>query len=206
MRAEPVTVRSAVYRWYAVGTWVLLAVLCVPTVAAGGARLAVLPVFAYLAVLAWVVLWRPSLTVDEDGATVVNPWSRARVPFETLIEVSTKWALTLVTPRRRIAVFCAPQPGRFVAARVQRRIRREGDPHERKALERGVHVGMLPGTESGDAAALVQDRWQRALDAGRVEAGAADELDVRVRPDWVAIGIAVLGAAAAIGGAALLAR
>lgn len=199
---EPVEVRSSTYRAFAIAAWVLLAALAVALVASGaGDRLAALPTFAYVAALAWAFLWRPHLVVDDEGATVVNPVVTVRVPYDALIEVSTRWALTLRTPHRSVAVFCAPQPGRFVSWRVQRRIRREGDPHERKALDRGIHVGELPGTESGDAAALIRDRWQAAIDDGRVTVGIADEVDVPRRFDVALLVTVVGGAVVALGGA-----
>ncbi|QCR18843.1 hypothetical protein C1N71_04765 [Agrococcus sp. SGAir0287] len=139
--------------------------------------------------MAWAVLWPPYVAVDADGVTVRNVLSTRRVPFDALVDVSTRWSVTLRTPRGAVPVFVAPQPSRISAWGAERRVRREGSPDERARLERVVHVGDVPGTESGDVAALVRDRWQRALDEGRVAVGDAD--DVAVSRTWHVATIAV---------------
>lgn len=180
-QGEPVIVHSRTHRTFAVIVWALLVALGAALWMRGGqtpeARAAI-PALAAVAILAWAALWRPRITVDADGTTVQNVLSTRRVPFDALVDVSTRWAVTLHTPRGAVPVFVAPQPSRLSAWGAERRVRREGSAEERARLDRVVHVGDVPGTESGDVAALVRDRWQRALDEGRVAVGDADEIAV----------------------------
>lgn len=193
---EPVIVHSRTHRAFAVLIWVLLAALCATLWLAGErtpeARAAV-PTLVAVAIVAWAVLWQPSVRVDADGVTVRNILSTRRVSFDALIDVSTRWSVTLRTPRGAVSIFVGPQPSRLSAWGAERRIRREGTEDERARLQRVVHVGDVPGTESGDIAALVRDRWQQALDEGRVAVGDAD--DVAVPRIWHTATIAVLAVA-----------
>lgn len=185
---------------FAVVVWLLLAAMAVALWISGDrapeARAAI-PTLVAAAVVGWAVLWRPFVRVDADGVTVRNVLSTRRVPFDALVDVSTRWSVTLHTPRGAVPVFVAPQPSRISAWGAERRIRREGSPEERARLERSVHVGEVPGTESGDVAALVRDRWQRALDERRVAVGDAD--GVAVPRTWhvptIAVMVAVVAAA-----------
>lgn len=180
-QGEPVVIHSRTHRAFAIIIWLLLAALGVALWISGAeapeARAAI-PALVAVAILAWAVLWQPFVSVDADGATVRNVLSTRRVPFDALVDVSTRWSVALHTPRGAVSVFVAPQPSRISAWGAERRVRREGTPDERARLERSMHVGEVPGTESGDVAALVRDRWQRALDEGRVAVGDADEIAV----------------------------
>ena len=54
-------------------------------------------------------------------------------------------------------------------------------------------TGDLLGSDSGDAAMMIRDEWQRRLDAGLVTVGMADEVNVTRRWD-----IPVLAVSAAL--------
>lgn len=178
---------------FAIIVWLLLAAMGVALWASGEeapeAR-AALPALVAAAIVAWAALWRPFVRIDSDGVTVRNVLSSRRVSFDALVDVSTRWSVTLHTPRGAVPVFVAPQPSRISAWGAERRVRREGTPDERARLDRAIHVGEVPGTESGDVAALVRDRWQRALDDGRVAVGDAD--GVAVPRTWHVATIAVV--------------
>ncbi len=176
------TISSHSYRWFAVTIWALLVALAIASILDtqdGIARLAVLPSFAFFAWLVWFGLWRPDMTIDDDGITVRNVLSTVRVPWNALVHVSTKYALTLHTPTSNIAVFAAPQPGRFAGWRAMRRVKQRGSDDEQKLVsDRTVHVGELPGTESGDAAAYIRQRWEAGLADGTIAAGVAEETSI----------------------------
>jgi len=53
---------------------------------------------------------------------------------------------------------------------------------EERAVGASPRTGDLLGSDSGDAAMLIRDEWNRRLDAGLVTIGMADE--VRVRRRW----------------------
>ena len=53
---------------------------------------------AFVAFLTWAGLWRPFVDVTEIGVTLGNVLSTIEVPWAALIQVDTRYALTLMTP------------------------------------------------------------------------------------------------------------
>jgi hypothetical protein len=158
------------------------------------ARLLYLVPVALFAVLAWATLWRPLLVIGDAAITVVNVTRTIRVPWEALIHVDTKYALTLYVPGAKYPVWSAPAPG---TARTLRATRNEtrgrvGRPSVDDTVRR---PGDLLGTESGAAAEVIRRRWTALQNAGAIEAGRADETPVAVRWHVVTLtGLAVLTA------------
>ncbi|WP_083587139.1 PH domain-containing protein [Agrococcus sp. Marseille-P2731] len=169
-----VTVHSRVNRGMAIFCWALLAVLGALGAMQAEPRGAVAAVIAvvWLAYAAFVVLWAPALVVDRAGCEIRNPLRTVRVAWEALIHVDTRYSLTLFTPNRRWPVWCAPQAGRLSARRKARRAGDDDrDPRDpRNPLDAGMRIGDVPGTESGDAARLVRDRWASAPRGADAEA------------------------------------
>lgn len=164
-----------------------------------GALLRALPLGLAAALLGWLLFWRPQVTVDDAGVHVVNPLQRASVPWAALIDIRTRFTCTFVTPHRSVQAFAAPGPGRHVAAqataadlRTQARGARDG--------QHAVSIGELPASPSGVVATVVRRRWERLVESGALEAGAADETPVNVRWDLPALaglgGLVTLGAVA----------
>jgi len=110
--------------------------------------------------------------------TVVIPWA-------ALIDVDTKFSLTLRTPNGRFGVWAAPAPGRTGVAMARRAERRHGNQAQTAAMGNRSRPGDLVTTESGEAAYLVRDRWNSLVEAGRIEAGQAESTAVLVRWHWV---------------------
>lgn len=149
---------------------------------------AILPV-ALVALLAWVALWRPSIQIDDEEIRVVNVFRTITVPWPALIHIDTKYALTLFTPGHRYSVWAAPAPGRTgaaMAARKQERGRVEMAP---VSEDGSIRPGDLIASESGQAAYLIRERWARLRDAGRIDAGVADQTPVDIRVHWRLNGI-----------------
>lgn len=164
-----VTVHSRVNRGVAIALWALIAVIGVLLALSSEPRgvIAIAIVVAWLAYAGYAYLWAPALHVDARGVEVRNPMRTVRVSWDALIHVDTKYALTLYTPERSWSVWCAPQASALVARRAARRQRDDRDARDpRSPLETGIRVGDLPGTESGDAARLVRERWALRTDGG----------------------------------------
>lgn len=136
------------------------------------------PGAALLAFWAWAALWQPQVSVTGDGVHVENVTHTVDVPWAALVHVETRYALTLITPRGRFAAWAAPAPGALRAAAAGRR----ADNRELRATGGPARPGDLLGTESGDAAMLIREKWQKLLDLGAIAVGVADEIDVRRRP------------------------
>jgi len=176
-------------RILAVVAWALTLFALVTSVVAGVlvpttvARI-VLPL-ALVALAAYAVLWRPRLVVDDEAVTVVNVLRTVVIPWSALIDVDTKFSLTLRTPNGRYSVWAAPAPGRTGVAMARRAERRHGNQVQTAAMGNRSRPGDLVTTESGEAAYLVRDRWNSLVESGRVEAGIAETVAVQVRWHWV---------------------
>ncbi|GGK98274.1 hypothetical protein GCM10009769_15630 [Curtobacterium luteum] len=186
-------------RGLAVALWLIVALLFVTTVLTDrtwtARALAVVPTLFGVA-LGWVALWRPRMTVDDDGVEVVNVFHTVRVPWAALVHVDTRFALSLVTPSRRVSVWAAPAPGRAGVALARRQEQRHGRSVPDTG-DGGRRAGDLLSTASGDAAYLVRHRWDQLRERGAIELGTADAVRVPVTLHWASI---VLLAATAVGG------
>jgi hypothetical protein len=186
-------------RGLAIALWLIVALLFVTTVLNDSTWqdrvLAVVPA-AFGVLLGWVALWRPRLTIGDDGIEVVNVFHTVHVPWAALVHVDTRFALTLVTPGRRVSVWAAPAPGRAGVALA----RRQNQRHGRTVPDLGDgnrRAGDLLSTASGDAAYLIRHRWEELRERDAIELGTADTVRVPVTLHLVSI---VLLAATAVGG------
>lgn len=172
-------------RVLAVVTW-LLCLSGVGAVILAGTQdaLRYLPLAALVAWLTWAGLWHPTLRLDDEAITVVNTFATTVVPWAALINVDTKYALTLMTPRRRVVVTVAPAPGRIATALSNRDLKGISAP---RGADGSMRPGDLPSTDSGAAAHLVRQRWESLLETGRIEVGTADEVRVDRRVHWPTI-------------------
>lgn len=185
-------------RGMSVAVWAVLLVFAVSMawLPGGSERFVGLVPLAALAALTYVGLWRPQLTVSDDGLVVRNVLHTVMIPWNALVHVDTKYNLTLHVPGRAVNVFAAPAPGTVTAARLARRSKRAGTRVD------APRPGDLEGTDSGDAAALVRDRWAELQREHLIDAGVADETPVVRR--WNADTVAVLGIGLVVSAAALL--
>ncbi|HET8957459.1 MAG TPA: PH domain-containing protein [Microcella sp.] len=162
----------------AVAVWMLAAAIVIASLLAGPAELAQnAPLAGGVAMVGWAALWRPSVCVDDEAVELHNVTHTARIPWDAVIDVDTKYALSIRTPRALYSAWAAPAPGRFSSRVALKRGRRkasaeDGDPLRPTPL--GERTSDLPSTDSGDAALIVRARWQRLLDEGRIRIGEAD--------------------------------
>lgn len=187
-------------RRLAVGLWVLVAVLLASSLLIDPAPVKLLGLVpaAFGVLVGWSALWHPNVVVDDDGVEVVNVFSTVIVPWAALVHVDTRFALTLVTPGRKVAAWAAPAPGRAGTAVARRREQRHGRTSTVPVAGQGERrAGDLLATDSGDAAYLVRERWEELREADRILLGVADSTVVPVRRHWLTI---VLLVATAVGG------
>lgn len=187
-------------RVLAVFVWVLCATALVAVIVADDARnLSLLPFVALATLLAWSGLWRVAITVDDNLIEVRNAFSTAIVPWAALIQVDTKYALTLVTPHGSYSSTAAPAPSRLTLLLSRRDA--AAVPQD-VAVEGRVRPGDIPSTDSGAASILVRRRWQQLRDEGRIELGVADRTPVLRHWHWTTI---ILSAALLVAGVVILA-
>lgn len=184
--------------WITGGVWLVAAAGLAVSAAGGAAGLVQAAPLVALAYLAWWLAWYPAVVVDEAEVTLRNPLSTIKVPWQALATVDTRYALTLVTPRRKYTAWAAPAPGIFGVhrARVEHA---SGLPDTTYGPAGSIRPGDLTSSDSGAAAYHVRKRWSELLAAGKVEAGNAGTAAVQVRPNWalIAVGAVLLVAAAA---------
>lgn len=186
------------------GQWVTgaLAAICALTALIGlidSGFIALITLWPWLALLVgicWAVYWHPEVRVDDDGITLINVWRRIEVPWGALIGIETKWALTLVTPKRRYRAWAAPAPGRSVMRGEQRDTHRLQDA----AIGGEIRPGDLPHTDSGAAAKMVRDRWTTVRDSGALDDADAATVSATNAVHWhIVAGGALLIALAIVG-------
>lgn len=172
-------------RVVAVVCWVLDAFVVATVVVGTGAdrALAVVP-GAAVAWFAWLALWRPNVQVDRERVRVVNVLRTIDIPWPALIQVDTRYALTLYTPGRRFTAWAAPAPGR-TGTSIARRAERGGRVGEAPRPDGTARPGDLLASESGQAAAMVRDMWQQLREDGTLSLGMADTTPVAVRWHWL---------------------
>lgn len=111
--SERETVNSRFNQVLAIGIWAISAAIAVSLFAIDRpSQLAYLVPLAVVNLLVWEGLWRPTLVIKDDGVEVTNPFRDIRIPWSALVNVDTKFALTLFTPGRKFEVWIAPSPGR----------------------------------------------------------------------------------------------
>jgi hypothetical protein len=145
----------------------------------------------------WLAFWMPRVHVDDDGSILVNALRTVRVPWAALIQVETRYALTLRTPSRSYSATAAPAPGSFGTYSASR------DVVTPRNSEKGIEhrrPSDLDSTDSGAAARLVLDRWDERAEARGYELGVAETTPVQVTWHTGRIAVlAVLVAASVVG-------
>ncbi|MDQ0238219.1 PH domain-containing protein [Arthrobacter bambusae] len=179
--------------------WICWAVavfgVVVTLVAAGPRSLPGTTPLLFVAFLGWLLFWRPVVVVRDSGVALENPFRTIDVPWDALVQVDTRYALTLVTPRKKYPAWAAPAPGIW-GGRNARPEHLKGLPGTTYGPSSSVRPGDLKNTDSGAAAILVRTRWQDLVEAGRVEPGRAEDASVTVAIGWFRIAATVALAAA----------
>lgn len=172
----------------AIFAWVLCAVAVVAiTTSARGATLVYIAPVAAVAFAVWMVLWRPTVRVSDGGVRLVNVTRTIDIPWEAVIQVDTRFALTLRTPQGRYTATAAPAPGRLNMTFG----RAEIIPGRAK-IDGQARPSDSSRTDSGAAAYLVRDRWTKLSDAGRIELGVAETTPVRLAWHWRSLAICAI--------------
>ncbi|WP_127818269.1 PH domain-containing protein [Microbacterium sp. CPCC 204701] len=151
-----------------------------------------------VAVLAWALFWRPSLTVAEHGITVENVLRTHFVPWPSIVAIDTRYSLTLRTAHGRVPVWAAPAPGRHRTLGLAPKDFDGVGPSARGGVGELRPADALT-TPSGNLAQLIRGHWERLRDAGAF-AGGIDPEAATVTWHWATVAVvAALAAATAIG-------
>ncbi|OMH35086.1 PH domain-containing protein [Tersicoccus sp. Bi-70] len=193
------TFTAGTSRWMAIGCWTVAALMILAAATSGdasvGVKLAIIGLD--VAALGWAALWRPSVGIDDERVLVRNVFRTESVPWAALIDVDTKYALTLVTPHRRVTALAAPAPGRHAVMWANRQDV-TGLPERTYDSVRSIRPGDLTQSHSGAAALLVRRHWERLAEDQRIDLGAADATAIGTRWHPVTIVAAVVLAVATV--------
>jgi hypothetical protein len=155
------------------------------------AVLGLLPI-ATIALLIWLLFWRPAIIVEDAGVTLVNQFQTVVIPWAKIVDVETKWSMTIVTPARRYRGAAAPAPGAVYRPNMS------GATRTGRVIDGSISKADTPGTDSGDAATIVRRRLQAMADAGTLPIGQADSMRVTTRVHWMSIAVLAVLVAASI--------
>jgi hypothetical protein len=184
-------------RVLAIVIWALAVVMVTATELTGGpsSASALIP-GAFFSLFAWAALWHPHVRVSESGVRICNVLRTVEVPWAALIQVDTRYALTLYTPGHQYAAWAAPAPGR-TGTTIARRAENSGRVSTAPNTDGTIRPGDLLASESGQAAQIVRDRWKELLESGAIEVGVAEETLVPTHWHLFTIGaLLVLGVTA----------
>jgi hypothetical protein len=124
-----------------------------------------------LTVVSYIYFVAPRVVVGEDGIRVQNSWREHVIPWGALVDVETRFNLTLVTADGAFHAQGAPSPGGMSALRA-----RSDDDRatKRVSVQRGgaVRPGDLPASVSGALAVVIRGHWQDLVEAGVLDTSA----------------------------------
>lgn len=150
-----------------------------------------LPLLAFVGYCGYWLFGFPEVIVDDDGVTLVNPSATVRVPWVALIAVDTKFALALVTVKRKYTAWAAPAPG-VISSNRGKREDTLGLPASSYGALGSLRPGDLKRSDSGAAAYLVRTRWAQLVEAGKIDVEQTEHARAEVRVNWLQLGIGLV--------------
>lgn len=197
--SEPQVFKPRSAAWFALGCWLVAIVGFVSAAFTHGVAgvLASWPLLG-LAYLGWWLFWDPAVIILDAGVRLRNPVRQIFVPWNALIHVDTKYALTLITPHGSYQAWAAPAPGIFGTKRGKPE-NVLGLPASSYGPAQTVRPGDMTHTDSGQIAYLIRARWQELADTGALELGVADTVKTAATINWGPL----LGAVVLLGGSVL---
>ena len=116
-------------------------------------------------VLGWVayIIWiRPKLVLRDDVIEVVNPFNKVLIPYSDVLDLQTKWALTIVHKNGKTRVWVAPASGkrRWIADTTYGWYGR-GVPLSESGNSGTETMSASLDSFSGQAAYLIRERIKR---------------------------------------------
>lgn len=186
---RPFRPRTSVF--LAIISWLIGLAIIVFSLPAGAAGLAGIPLGLAIACLGYWLFWFPAVRVDDDAVTLVNPVVTVRIPWVALINVDTKFALTLFTPSGKYAAWAAPAQGALGTFRAS--------THDATDLPRssygrngGLRPGDLKNSDSGAAAALVRTHWAALVEAGAIDVDQLSTVKETQRVNWLVLSVTLV--------------
>lgn len=123
---------------------------------------------AFLAYVLWV---HPKVVLTDAAVAFVNPFTDVNIPWDAIINVETKYSLTVQTPTQKYGAWAAPAPGATSSLRETSRTEREYKRAEGK--DKSKFTTMRPGDQTSTDSGLVANQIRARL-ADKAERGLLD--------------------------------
>ncbi len=119
---------------------------------------------------AYTLFWVPLLVVGPAQVVIVNPTRTYQVSWPAVLDIQTKWGLTLVTPKGKINAWASPAQNRYSSlSRFSRdALGRPGMTSERiMDTERAKRAATrTPSSVAGLAPLMITKQWEEYRDRG----------------------------------------
>lgn len=113
----------------------------------------------------WSLYWQPRVVVTPGGVRVVNIYRTFDVSWPAITTIDTRWALELRTAKGKVRAWAAPAPG----PSFMRRMTKNDSRVPGRQKNEMVRPGDSPLSDSGAAALIVRQRWERLRAAGHLD-------------------------------------
>ena len=124
-------------------------------------------IYLWLAYLAWILFWNPSVRVSDSGILVDNIFRQTNLNFSSIRRIDTKYTLALETEKGIIRAWAAPAPSRY-AGFMASRTEAEHLPESSFIGQGLVRPGDLTSSDSGVAAYIIRTAWEQLRDTERL--------------------------------------
>lgn len=152
------------FAWAAVGTVLigLFAINSLMTVRDAAQTFFELVLCAILISTIYLLWVRPKLVLRDAVIEVINPLTSSRIPYADVVELETKWALTIVHKLGKTRVWVAPASGkrRWIADKTFGFYGKSLGMSEASSADAETMSGSL-NSFSGQAAYLIRERIKR---------------------------------------------
>ncbi|CAB4895121.1 unannotated protein [freshwater metagenome] len=152
-------------------------------------------IYIWFGYCAWLVFWNPSVRVSDSEVVVDNIFRTSRLNWSAIRRIDTKYSLSLETERGVFRAWAAPAPSRY-AGFMANRSEAEHLPESSFIGEGLVRPGDLTTSDSGVAAYVIRQNWERFRDLNQLDKKA--EIESRLVPSRIVVFV-VLSVAAAVG-------
>ena len=125
-------------------------------------------IYIWFGFFAWLVFWNPSVRVSDSEVVVDNIFRTIRLNWSAIRRIDTKYSLTLETERGVFRAWAAPAPSRY-AGFMANKSEAEHLPESSFVGQGLVRPGDLTSSDSGVAAYIIRQNWERLRDANQLD-------------------------------------
>ena len=152
-------------------------------------------IYIWFGYFAWLVFWNPSVKVSESDVVVDNIFRTIRLNWSAIRRIDTKYSLSFETERGVFRAWAAPAPSRY-AGFMANKSEAEHLPESSFVGQGLVRPGDLTSSDSGVAAYVIRQNWERLRDLNQLDKNA--KIESRLVPARIVVFVA-LSVAAVIG-------